>query len=107
MDMGRFFYNWASDIFMLETENLEHDPKDYLESMGWDADEFKFNPDRMNYTDEDVKGLADLFKKYWPKAMKEEKNSPADATMAVMDENEVSDYLVNTMAKRIRIACGM
>jgi len=94
----RYYYNWASDIFAGELEDFRHNPRDYLESMGWDADEWlsKIKPDDVNYTMDDVTELAGLLQKYFEKYLEEE--GPGDASIDTMCENEAEDFIANTIA---------
>ncbi len=103
----RFYYNWASDIFDGELEDFRHGPRGFLESMGWDPDEWlpKVKPDDVNYTREDAEELAGILKKYFEKYA-EKKADPEEATVATMEENEVEDFIANTIAGRIRSAAS-
>ncbi|PYB68543.1 hypothetical protein DMB44_04205 [Thermoplasma sp. Kam2015] len=99
-----FYYNWASDIFYGELEDFSYDPRDYLESMCWDPDEWlgKIKPDDVDYTEEQVTELAEILRKYFEKYL--EREEPVDATMDTMDEDEVRDFIANTIAECIQSA---
>ena len=101
----RFYYNWASDMLAGEIEDLTHDLKDYLESMGWDPEEWlgRVKADDINYTQEDVEELAGILKKYFEKYA-EKTASPGNAAIDTMCEDEVEDFISNTIAGCIKAA---
>lgn len=93
-----FYYNWASDILNMELEDFEHDPSGYLESMGWNPYEWlgKVNIDDVEITRKMVTEFAQILKKYFDRYGRS--MEPPEATLATMDKNEVSDFIVNTIA---------
>ena len=54
---------------------------------------------------EDAEELAGILKKYFEKYA-EKKADPGEATIATMEENEVEDFIANTIAGRIRSAAS-
>ncbi len=99
-----FYYNWASDMLYSELEELNHCPKDYLESMGWDPDEWlsRIDLNEVNYSEEDVMKLAGILKKYFEEYLEEEE--VGDASIDAMYEDEVEDFIADTIAGCIQSA---
>jgi hypothetical protein len=97
-------YAWASDWFQHDIDDYETDPKRYYESMGWDPDEWmkKVNPDDVDFTGDDVTKLASIVEKYFKKYANED--NLYDIAMSIQDENEVADFITNTIAKAINNA---
>lgn len=97
-------YTLASDWLNREIDEYEYDPKGYYESMGWEASEWikKVNPDDVDITGSDVTKLASIIEKYFRKHADED--NVYDISMSILDENEVADFISNTIAEEINNA---
>lgn len=101
-----FYYNWASDMLSEELSDLTHDPSGYLESMSWDPEEWleKVDVRDADYTSDQVVELAGILKKYFEKYAETE--DIGEATIDTMCENEVEDFIANTIAGCIQSAAS-
>lgn len=103
----QFYYNWASDILAGELEDFRRGPRGFLGSMGWDPDQWlpKVRMVDVGFTQEDAMELAGILKKHFDRYA-EKMADPGEATIATMEENEVEDFITNTIAGCIRSAAS-
>jgi hypothetical protein len=96
MNENKIIEDLASDLLNNRLDDLEHDPKDYLSSMGWDFNEFKnVNFSNVDITADDTMKLAEIIKD----VIKE--NLDYD-TVDVIGSNEVQDFISNALAGAIK-----
>ena len=96
----RYYSNLASDLFMNEAEEFSHDKRGYLESMGWNPDEYDLEKMDIDYTAEDVDTLRDMLKERIEK-YESEGMELVDAEIGAMSCTEVSDFISNTIAEHL------
>jgi hypothetical protein len=96
----RFYGDLASDMFMREAEEFEYNKREYLESLGWNPEEYDPEKMELNYTADDVDTLRDLLKKNIEK-YESEGMQFVDAEIEAMECNEVADFISNTIAEHL------
>ncbi|MEM0135984.1 MAG: hypothetical protein QXU18_12300 [Thermoplasmatales archaeon] len=98
-EKAKRLYSIASDIFQSEADEFCSDPIGYLDSLGWERR--NLDVEKFDYTEEDVMGLARIIAEHWDRLLLAEGGDVIEAFIAVTSENEVEDYISNTMAGAI------
>ncbi len=83
------YYELARTLIDSEYENFASSPVEYIQSMGWNASDFK-DIKGISFSVSDIESLAEILKR------KKIKNA-IDAS----EDNAVSDYLTNHIAEKI------